>query len=142
MNRWFCLTLTLFLCCSIYSQEKIKYRKLTYSDFKSEFGYNDTSLVVMDIYFDKKENSAYGEMSFLPITVGLIFVPNFSIIGVATTAISLPIFVHGSYTLIKYSKRNLHKTLSKYNETKKLPKWLQKRVDKQLTFYKEIERGY
>ena len=93
----------------LYSQssdaEKIKYRKLTYSDFTSQFGINDTAIVVIDIFFDKKDNAAYGQMTFLPITAGLTIIPQTRIIGVGTSLISLPLFINGCYMLIKYRKK-------------------------------------
>lgn len=142
MNRFAITCIAFFICLSIFGQEKIKYRKLEYSYFKNEFGYNDTALAVMDIYFDKKENAAYGQMSFLPITTVLIFVPHMKGIGILTSAVSLPFFIHGCYILVKYRKKKLHKVLTNYTKKNELPKWLQKKVNKQLVFYKEIEREY
>lgn len=139
-----------FLCLCfgfhVMSQEidsrKIKYRKLSHSDFIDQFGINDTATVAIDIFFDKKENSAYGQMTFLPITVGLAIIPDTRVIGVGTTLISLPLFLNGCYMLIKYRKRKLHKVLTVYTNTKELPKWLQKKVDKHLLLYKVMDREY
>ena len=142
MNRLITLLICLFISICIFGQEKIKYRKLEYVDFKNEFGINDTAMAVMDIYFEKKESAAYGEMSFLPITAGLTLIPQTRIIGLATSAIALPIFLHGTYTLVKFSKRNLYKKLSDYKTSNQLPKWIQKKVGKQLVLYKEMEREY
>ncbi len=142
MIRLIPVIFALCISVSLLGQEKTKFRKLQYTDFKNEFGFNDTTLSVMDIYFDKRENAAYGQMSFLPITAGLAIIPQTRIIGIATSAVSLPIFIHGCYILTKFSKRNLHKKLSSYTKDKKLPKWLQKKVDKQLAMYKEMEREY
>lgn len=142
MNRFTVSIIALFICLSSFGQEKIKYRKLEYRDFKNEFGFNDTALAVMDIYFDKKENSAYGQMSFLPITTAIIFIPHMKGIGIMTTAVSLPFFIHGSYILVKYRKKKLYKVLTVYTDTKELPKWLRRKVNKQLALYKAIEREY
>lgn len=142
MLKWVVILLIGCNLSHLSAQEKIKYRKLEYMDFKNEFGSNDTVLAVVDIYFDKRDNAAYGEMSFLPITAGLTILPQTRIIGLATSAVALPIFLHGCYTLMKFKKKRLYKTLNAFREEKALPKWLKKKVDKQLVMYKEIEREY
>ncbi|MCB0401122.1 MAG: hypothetical protein KDD41_03500 [Flavobacteriales bacterium] len=142
MLKWVVFILLYCNLTILTAQEKVKYRKLEYMDFKNEFGSNDTVLAVVDIYFDKRENAAYGEMSFLPITAGLTILPQTRIIGVATSAVALPIFLHGCYTLMKFKKKRLYKTLVAFREEKALPKWLQRKVDKQLVMYKEVQREY
>lgn len=115
---------------------------MQYNDFTKEFAINDTALVVIDLFFDKKDNGAYGEMLFLPISVGLAAIPQTRNIGVVLTVISAPLFLHGCYILVKYRKGKLYKMLSEYKTTKELPKWLQRKVDKQLGLYKVIDREY
>ena len=130
------------LSYSSYSQDKVKPRKMSYSDFTKDFGFNDTASVVIDLFFDKKDNGAYGEMIFLPISAGLAAIPQTRSIGTILTVISTPLFLHGCYTLVKYRKGKLHKVLSTYKSKKELPKWLQKKVDKQLGLYKVTDREY
>ena len=83
--------------CQTIKEEKVKTRKLTYNDFVSDYSINDTSAVIIDIFFDKKDNAGFGEMSFLPITVVLAAIPQTRMIGIGTTLVSLPLFLHGSY---------------------------------------------
>lgn len=115
---------------------------MSYSDFTKDFAINDTATVVIDLFFDKKDNGAYGEMIFLPISAGLAAIPQTRDIGVILAVISTPLFLHGCYTLVKYRKGKLYKVLSAYKGSKKLPKWIQKKVKKQLGLYKVVEREY
>lgn len=125
-----------------FSQEKVNPRKMDYTDFTKELGINDTAIVVIDLFFDKKDNGAYGEMIFLPITAGLVAIPQTRSIGAVLTLISTPLFIHGCFVLVKYRKGKLYKVLTDYKETKDLPQWVQKKVDKRLGLYKVIEREY
>lgn len=142
MNKILPLVFLFILSYSAYSQEKVKPRKMSYSDFTQDFGFNDTASVVIDLFFDKKDNGAYGEMLFLPITLGLAAIPQTEAIGIPLTLISAPLFLHGCFILIKYRKGKLYKVLSNYRTSKELPKWLQKKVDKQLGLYKVVNREY
>ncbi|NQX96513.1 MAG: hypothetical protein HRT73_01365 [Flavobacteriales bacterium] len=137
------ILITLFLLISLSSfsqkEDKIKYRKLTYNDF-TKLSINDTSAVIIDVFFDKKDNTAIGQMSFLPITVGIFIIsPQLSI---GLTAISLPLFINGSYLLIKYRNKKLHMVLTEYAKTKTLPKWVRKKANKQLEYYEMIKVEY
>lgn len=113
----------------------IKARKLSYNDFMAQYSFNDTSATIIEIFFNKKEDLAYGEMVFLPVTMALFLVsPTLSI---ATTAISLPLFLHGTVILIKYRKKRLLNILTNYRKTGYLPKRLKKKTIKKINFYKE-----
>jgi hypothetical protein len=107
-----------------------KARKLSYSDFLAHYSINDTSAAVIEIFFDKKDNNAKGEMSFLPITAGVFIL--FPVIGAGLSVVSVPLFIHGSYTLVKYRKKKLVNVLTEYRETQELPKWLRRKVNKSL----------
>lgn len=109
---------------------EVKARKLSYSDFLAHYSINDTSAAVIEIFFDKKDNNAKGEMSFLPITAGVFFI--FPVIGAGLSVVSVPLFIHGSYTLVKYRKKKLVNVLTEYRETQELPKWLRRKVNKSL----------
>jgi len=111
---------------------EIKARKLTYSDFLANYSVNDTSAAVIEIFFDKKDNSARGQMSFLPITLAIY--PLFPLFSVGLTAVSLPLFINGSVIMIKYRKGKLVKVLNEYRETRELPKWIRKKVNKSLHY--------
>jgi hypothetical protein len=110
----------------------IKPRKLDYNDFIAKYSVHDTSSTIINIFFDKKSNSAIGQMSIFPISVALFSVlPSLS---VGLSAISFPFFVNGSVVLIKYRKKKLQKVLIEYKETRKMPKWVRKKVNKSLDF--------
>lgn len=112
---------------------------MDYNDF-TKLSINDTSAVIIDVFFDKKDNAAIGQMSFLPITVGIFIIsPQ---ISVGLTVISLPLFINGSYLLIKYRNKKLHTILTKYAATKQLPKWVRKKANKQLAYYEMIKVDY
>ena len=135
----------IIVCClmslSSFSQanEKIKYRKLDYNDFK-KLSINDTSLAIIDIFYDKKDNAALGQMSFLPITLGIFIIS--PPISAGLTTISFPLFLNGSYMLIKYRKKKLYSVLTVYKETNMLPKWVRKKANKQLAYYEMIKTEY
>ena len=44
--------------------------------------------------------------------------------------------------LVKYRKKKLYLVLTKYAETKKLPKWIRKKANKQLAYYEMIKTEY
>ena len=121
--------------CQTNKGNKVKTRKLSYNDFVSDYSFNDTSAVIIDIFFDKKDNAGFGEMSFLPITVLLAAIPPTRMIGIGTTLISLPLFLHGSYTLLKYRKKKLYTVLVVYKKNKILPKWIRRKANKLLDYY-------
>ncbi|MGB0887690.1 MAG: hypothetical protein ACPGSL_06180 [Vicingaceae bacterium] len=144
MTKTFLLITCFFISFFCFSQdeqalEKIKYRKLDYNDFL-KYSTNDTTAMVIDIFFDKKDNTALGQMSFLPITVAtyLISPP----ISIGLTAVSLPLFLNGSYLLIKYRKKKLYLLLEDYNNTGNLPKWIKKKAIKQLEAYELLKEDY
>ena len=135
------LFLSLALFCQIADVEKINYRKLTYSDF-TKIAVNDTSIAVIDLFFSKKENAMYNQMSLLPLSIVLFAIPPSRWMGVGTAVISVPLFLNGSYTLVKYRKKKLYKILVDYQTTQTLPKWVRKRANKLLVRYNELEIEY
>lgn len=110
----------------------IKPRKLEYNDFIANYSVNDTSTTVINIFFDKRNNSAIGQMTIFPITAA--FFPLFPVFSVGMSAISFPFFVNGSVILVKYRKKKLYKILIEYKETRTLPKWVRKKVNKSLDY--------
>lgn len=143
MNRALLLFLSLIIYFSSFSQaeegKKIKYRKLDYNDF-GKLSINDTSAVIIDVFFDKKDNAALGQMSFLPVTAAIFIIS--PPISVGLTMISFPLFLHGNYLLVKYRKKKLYAILINYKETKQLPKWVRKKADKQLEAYELMKADY
>jgi hypothetical protein len=118
----------------------IKARKLTYGDFINKYSINDTSAVIIDIFFDKKENAAYGQMSFLPITTAIYIIS--PPLSVGLTVISFPVFVNGVYTLVKFRKKKLLKVLLAYKETKSLPNWVRRKANRLLAYYESVKVDY
>ncbi|PJA06972.1 MAG: hypothetical protein COX70_08435 [Flavobacteriales bacterium CG_4_10_14_0_2_um_filter_32_8] len=145
MNKPILLFAFLFLNSALFCQttsvEKINYRKLTYSDF-TKIAVNDTSIAVIDLFFSKKENAMYNQMSLLPLSIVLFAIPPSRLIGVGTAVISVPLFLNGSYTLVKYRKKKLYKVLVDYKKTQTLPQWVRKRANKLLVRYDDLEMDY
>ena len=143
MNKFFILFFTILTSMSSFSQslegEKIKYRKLNYNDF-SALSINDTSMAVIDIFFDKKDNAALGQMSFLPITAAIFIIS--PTISIGLTAVSLPLFINGSYMLVKYRNKKLHLVLTEYKKTKTLPRWIRKKANKHLVYIEALKSTY
>ena len=106
------LFLTLLISLSSFSQnendDKIKYRKLSYNDFK-KLSINDTSDAVIDLFYNKRDNAAFTQIILLPMTVILTVIPPTHFVGIGTAFISVPLFINGTMTLIKYRKKNLYK---------------------------------
>ncbi len=143
MVRNIILSLSFLICFSSFAQKdetkKIKFRKLNYIDFKA-YSVNDTSTVIIDIFFDKSGNAAVGQMSITPIAMATYLIsPQ---IGIVLTAVSMPFFINGSYMLVKYRKKKLYKVLVEYRDTKQLPKWVRRKANKQLDFYEKIKLEY
>lgn len=104
----------------------LKISQYDYFDFIDEYGLDDTSIVLIDLFLKKRIEQGIGEMSFLPLSSAttLIIPP----VGIVLTAISLPVAIHGGYIYIKYSKKRLSKILTKYQNGKHLSKGLMKKV--------------
>ncbi len=112
---------------------RVKARKLSYSDFMAKYSKDNTSAALIELFFDKKENVAIGEMSLLPITaIVFIFSPK---MGLGTSLISFPIFIHGLSVLIKYRKHRLLNVLVRYNKNGFLAKRLRRKTNKLLKLY-------
>lgn len=114
--------------------------KLNYDEFVSKYGADDTSLAVIEIFFDKRENAAKGQMSFLPLSTAVaIIIPP---IGVGLMAVSTPIFINGFIVNQKYNRRKLKNILDEYQSTNELPVKLQDKVNDYLEDEEEYERYY
>ena len=128
----FFLLLNVGYCAASEDSTEVKARKLDYNDFIAKYSVNDTSSTVINIFFDKRNNSAIVQMSMFPITAALY--PLFPILSVGMSAVSFPFFVNGSIVLVKYRKKKLQKVLIEYKETRTLPKWIRKKVNKSLDY--------
>ena len=130
--NWVFVFYFLYIGCSyaVEDSTEVKARKLEYSDFIANYSINDTSNTVIDIFFDKRNNTAKGQLSFFPITAAIF--PLVPVISVGLSIVTFPMFVNGSVVWIKYRKKKLQKVLIHYKETKELPNWIRKKVNKSL----------
>ena len=116
--------------------KKVKQEKMTYNEYINEYGHDKTSLTLINLFFDKRDNAGIGQMSFLPVssTIAIVYPP----VGVGLVAISCPLFVSGLITRNNYSHKKLIKTLEEYKINKTLPTKLEKKVNQIHIIEKEI----
>ncbi|GAB4248242.1 MAG: hypothetical protein Kow0079_00290 [Vicingaceae bacterium] len=138
--------LTLFICSFIFSyagnnKKEIKYEKKyknSYSYFIDTYGTNDTTIALIDLYFEKRNNSANAQISMFVLSGALI--PVFPPLGIATMSISSPLFINGIIIKNKYSNKQLTKSLEKLAANSPLRKRLQKKLNNKLLYNQfEIE---
>ena len=120
-------------CCKANKQEQI-----SYEEFINHYGIDDTSLAIIDIYFDKRENSAAGRMTMIPVAAAITLIN--APIGVGLMAISTPIALSGVYTRIKYNRTHLVKTLVNYQNENILTANLKHKVLAYLTVKEELKQ--
>lgn len=124
------LAMVLMLTCFGKNNNETKaidYR-LEYQDYIDLYGIDDTSIAIIDIYFAKSEIGGKGKMSFLPLSTSLIVV--MPPLGIGLSVISTPIFVSGMLTSIKYSRKNLHKSLYDYHNFHNISKNTRNKIGK------------
>lgn len=92
--------------------EHKKEHQLTYEEFINHYGIDDTCVAIIDIYFDKRENSAAGRISMFPAAAAIVLIN--APIGVSLMVISSPIAITGAITRIKYNRKKLITTLVNY----------------------------
>jgi len=104
----------------------LKIKQYDYFDFLDNYGKDDTSIVIIDYFLKKRMENGLGEMSILPLTgvVALVVPP----IGLVLSAVAFPVFIHGSYTYLKFSNKRLARVLTKYNNGGGLSKRLTKKI--------------
>lgn len=113
-----------------------KLHKLSYDEFMYAYGTDDTSIAIINIYFDKRDYSATGQMSFLPIsTIVAIVIPP---IGVGLMVISSPLFINGLLTSNKYSRKKLLKILNNYKDGDILSNRNKKKIVQEIKAQQEI----
>ena len=142
-NSIFILCLLFSLCTFSQNEsiENVKFRKLSYNDFK-KISINDTSDAVIDLFFEKKDKAVYTQMILLPFSVVLTVVPLTHFVGIGSLAISGPLFINGSATLIRYRKKKLHNVLSEYKNTGELPGWARKKANRRIKNYELQQINY
>jgi len=116
---------------------------LTKNEFLNQFGNNDTSIAIIDMFFKKRRNAIL-KISILPIPVmagkigtaideryshGDVVVP---IVGMSSFVISvcivLPIMGTGIYQLLYFTRKKLIRILDDYEKGKPIPYDIIKRV--------------
>ena len=91
-----------------------KQARLDYEECIQLYGVDDTSIAIINIYFDKRYSVGVGQMSLLPVTAALtVFTPP---IGVVLMAASSPLYINGIVKFNKYSQKNMIKTLNNYRD--------------------------
>ena len=122
MKQILLLSATILICnfCNakeVLSKKKSEH-KLTYEQFINQYGIDDTAVAIIDIFFDKRSNSAAGKMSFLPLSGAVtVIVPP---VGFGLMAISSPLFISGLITKSNYNRKKLLNALVNYQNNKLL----------------------
>lgn len=112
------------------SAEKIhsekKQARLDYEECIQLYGVDDTSIAIINIYFDKRYSTGVGQLSFLPATAAItFFIPP---IGIVLMAASSPLYINGMIKYKKYSQKNMIKTLNNYRDNQILSDKIRNKV--------------
>lgn len=103
-----------------------KQARLDYEECIQLYGVDDTSIAIINIYFDKRYSAGVGQMSLLPVTAALtFFTPP---IGVVLMVVSSPMYVNGAIKFNKYSQKNMIKTLNNYRDNQILSEKIRDKV--------------
>jgi ribosomal protein L39E len=144
MKKLFAFIILSTFSFTLYSQDQApkKIRKYKIEHFKA-LSINDTSDAVIDLFYSKKESAIFNQMSLLPLSIVLTVAPTpAQVIGIGSFVISGPLFISGSYKLVRYRKKKLHKVLSEYKTNRTLPKWVRNKTDKLLNEYQLQQMDY
>lgn len=130
MRTLILITVLFSLSNSTYAKEKIKKQKqskhLNYEECVTKFGVDDTSVAIINVYFDKRHNAGTGQMSFLPITLALTAIT--PPIGIGLSMVSSPMFVKGLVVRNRYSHKNMIKALNNYHSEKMISDNVRRKV--------------
>jgi hypothetical protein len=106
--------------------EKNKSTHLDYAECIQLYGVDDTSIAIINIYFDKRYSAGVGQMSLLPVTAVLtVFTPP---IGVILMAVSSPLYINGMVKFNRYSQKNMIKALNNYHNNNILAENIRNKV--------------
>lgn len=85
---------------------------ITFDDYIECYGLNDTSIAIIEIYFDHQKRFGAGLISFLPVTatISIVNLP----IGVVLMALTSPMVAKGLVSYGKFSDKNLLHALEDY----------------------------
>lgn len=111
-------------------KENQKTVQLNYDECIQHYGVDDTSIAIINIYFDKRYNAGVGQLSFLPVTAALtIIAPP---IGATLLIVSSPLYANGIIKFSKYSQKNMIKTLNNYHNNNVLAEKMREKVSNYL----------
>lgn len=117
MKNLILITIILLMTNSVSAEKnrsEKKQARLDYDECIQLYGVDDTSIAIINIYFDKRYSVGVGQMSLLPVTAALtVFTPP---IGVVLMAASSPLYINGIVKFNKYSQKNMIKTLNNYRD--------------------------
>ncbi len=119
MKQIIITSVLLFITLVTYSQspdsvKNNKSYKLSYEEFQNKYGVDDTSAALIDLFFSKRDEKAFGQMTMLPLSTAVtVVMPPVAIYLVAVTT---PIFVNGLMVQLKYSRKKLLMALNDYHE--------------------------
>lgn len=125
-------------CFSQHEKENKKDYQLNYEEYITHYGVDDTSIAIIDIFFDKRQNCAGGKMSFLSLSAGIALLN--APIGLGLMAVSTPLYVSGAITRIKYNRKHLLAALVNYQGENVLTANLKQRVVTYLEVENEINQ--
>jgi hypothetical protein len=119
--------------------KKNKHPKLSYHEYIDQYGNNDTSIAMINLFFHKRNETAIGKMSFLPVAASItVILPP---IGLGLSALSSPLFISGLITRSRYSHKNLLIALKNYHNINMFSENLRhnifEEIKEQKTIYKE-----
>lgn len=130
MKNLLLISIILIMTNSAFSKtthiEKSKQARLDYETCVQLYGVDDTSIAIINIYFEKRYTGGVGQLSFLPVTTALSFIT--PPIGIALMIVSAPVYIHGALKLNKYSQKNMIKTLLNYQNNKILAEKTREKV--------------
>ena len=116
--------------------KKTKNPKLSYKEYINQYGNNETSIAIINLFFEKRNETAIGKMSFLPITAGItIILPP---IGLGLSALTSPLFISGLITRSQYSHKNLLIALKNYHNTNMFSENFKHKISEQIKAQKAI----
>ncbi|PCJ28074.1 MAG: hypothetical protein COA97_02015 [Flavobacteriales bacterium] len=116
--------------------KKEKTPKPSYEEYINQYGIDDTSIAIIELFFEKRNYSAPGKMSFLPVAAGVTaIVPP---IGLGLAVITAPLFLSGLLTRHKYSHKNLLIALQNYNKSNVFSNNFKNKIAQQIKMSKTI----
>ncbi len=138
MKHLILFTFIILFSVNCFSRQKIKKQHLTYLEYINKYGNDKTSITIINIFFDKRDNCGIGKMSFLPLSASITIVA--PPIGAGLMVVSSPLFISGLITRNKYSHKKLLKTLQDYQSNQVLSNQLKKKVRKIHRIEEEIHQ--